>query len=93
MTVLRIALAVGIATLLVGAVAVLDHRHKRDVEFAAEEDAWFCAHGHPSACTDFDEIAYEARWEQRESAYRVTFIALGASGLGLTAFGLRRRHR
>ena len=46
----------------------------------------------PSACTDFDEVAYEAHWERREIAYRVTFFALGASALGLTAVGLRRRH-
>ena len=88
---LRIALAVGLATLLVGLVAVLDHRHKRSVEFAAQEDAWFCAHGRPSACREFDEVAYEKRWERRELAYRVTFFGLGASALGLTAIGLRRR--
>ena len=61
------------------------------VEFAAQEDAWFCAHGRPSACREFDEDAYEERWEQRELAYRVSFFALGASALGLTAIGLRRR--
>ena len=88
---LRIALAVGLAALLVGLVAVVDHRHKREVEFAAQEDAWFCAHGRPSACREFDEVAYEERWEQRELAYRVSFFALGASALGLTAIGLRRR--
>jgi hypothetical protein len=88
---LRLALAVGMAALLVGLVAVVDHRHKRDVEFAAQEDAWFCAHGRPSACREFDEVAYEERWEQRELAYRVSFFALGASALGLTAIGLRRR--
>jgi hypothetical protein len=91
MTVLRIALAVGVATLLVGAVSVLDHRHKRHVEFAAQEDAWFCRHGRPSACTDFDAVAYEAHWERKETAYRITFFALGASALGLAAIGLRRR--
>ncbi len=88
---LRVALAVGLAALLVGLVAVVDHRHKREVEFAAQEDAWFCAHGRPSACREFDEIAYEERWERRELAYRVSFFALGASALGLTAIGLRRR--
>ena len=88
---LRLALAVGMAALLVGLVAVVDHRHKREVEFAAQEDAWFCAHGRPSACREFDEVAYEERWEQRELAYRVSFFALGASALGLTAIGLRRR--
>ena len=91
MTVLRIALAAAVAALLLGVVAVVDHRHKREVEFAAQEDAWFCAHGRPSACTDFDEVAYEARWERKESAYRVTFFALGATALGLTVVGLRRR--
>ena len=88
---LRLAFAVGLAALLVGLVAAVDHRHKRGVEFAAQEDAWFCAHGRPSACREFDEIAYEERWERRELAYRVSFFALGASALGLTAIGLRRR--
>ena len=87
----RLALAVGAAALLVAAVAVVDHRHKREVEFAAQEDAWFCKHGRPSACRDFDETAYEERWERRELAYRLGFFALGASALGLTAVGLRRR--
>ena len=91
MTVLRIALVVGLATLLVGVGAVVDHRHKREVEFAAQEDAWFCAHGRPSFCREFDEVGYEERWEQRELAYRVTFFALGASALGLAAIGFRRR--
>ena len=60
----RLALAVGAAALLVAAVAVVDHRHKREVEFAAQEDAWFCKHGRPSACRAFDETAYEERWEK-----------------------------
>jgi hypothetical protein len=88
---LRLALAAGLAALLVGLVAVVDHRHKREVEFAAQEDAWFCAHGRPSACREFDEAAYEERWERRELVYRVSFFALGGSALGLTAIGLRRR--
>ena len=92
MTVLRIALAVGLATLLVGVAAIVDHRHKRHAEFAAQEDAWFCAHDRPSACTHFNEVAYEARWERKETAYRVTFFALGATALGLSVVGLRRRH-
>ena len=90
---LRLALAAGLVALLVGAVAVVDHRHKREVEFAAQEDAWFCAHGRPSACRDFDAVGYEERWEQRELAYRISFFALGASALGLAAVGVRRRHR
>jgi hypothetical protein len=88
---LRVALAVGLAGLLVALIATVDHRHKGRVENAAQEDAWYCAHGRPSACREFDEVAYEERWEQREFAYRVSFFALGASALGLTAIGLRRR--
>jgi len=91
MTVLRIALLVGLATLLVGVGAIVDHRHKREVEFSAQEDAWFCSHGRPSACTEFDEVSYEERWERKELAYRVTFFALGLSAVGLAAVGLRRR--
>jgi hypothetical protein len=90
-TVLRIALVVGLATLLVAVIATVDHRHKGSVENAAQEDAWYCAHGHPSKCTEFDEVAYEERWEQKELAYRITFFALGASAVGLAAVGLRRR--
>jgi len=91
MTVLRIALIVSLAAVLLTVVATVDHRHKREVEFAAQEDAWFCAHGRPSACRDFDEVAYEERWERRELTYRVGFFALGVSALGLAAVGLRRR--
>jgi hypothetical protein len=88
---LRVALATGVVALLVGLVAVVDHRHKRSVEFAAQEDAWFCAHGRPSACREFDAVRYEARWERRELGYRISFIALAASALALGAIGLRRR--
>ena len=91
MSVLRIALAVGAVALAVGLVAVVDHRHKREVEFAAQEDAWFCAHGRPSACTEFDEAAYEARWERRELGYRISFFALAAAAVGLAAVALTHR--
>lgn len=90
--VLRVALAVFLTALVVAFVAVLDHRHKRSVEFAAQEDAWFCAHGRPEACTDFDEAAYEERWEQRELGYRIAFFSLGAGAAGLGVLWLRRRH-
>ena len=63
------------------------------MEFAAQEDAWYCAHDRPSACTEFDEVAYEESWERRELGYRVTFFALAASAVGLAAVGLRRRRR
>ena len=89
---LRVAFAVGFVALVVALVAVVDHRHKREVEFAAQEDAWFCAHGRPSACREFDAVGYEERWERREIGYRISFIALSASALGLAAIGLRRRH-
>ena len=88
---LRVALAAGFVALLVGLVAVVDHRHKREVEFAAQEDAYFCAHGRPSACHEFDAVSYEERWERRELGYRISFFALAISALGLAAIGLRRR--
>lgn len=88
----RLAVAAGLTAVLVALVAVADHRHKVSVEHAAQEDAWFCAHGRPSACRDFDEPAYEQRWENREFAYRVTFFAVGAAALGLGLIVLRRRH-
>jgi len=87
-----VALAVALAAGLIGVGAVLDHRHKRSVEFAAQEDAWFCAHGRPDACTGFDEAAYEERWEQRELGYRITFFTLAGAAVGLGALTLRRRH-
>jgi uncharacterized membrane protein len=89
---LRAALVAVLAAAVVALIATADHRHKGKVENAAQEDAWYCAHGRPSACTDFDEVAYEAHWERKETAYRMTFFALGATALGLTAVGLRRRH-
>jgi hypothetical protein len=66
--------------------ATIDHRHKREVEFAAQKSAWFCAHGRPSSCTDFDEAAYEVRWEDRERAYRIAFFTLSAFALVTVLF-------
>jgi hypothetical protein len=86
-----LALAAGAAALVVALGATLGHRHKRSVEFAAQEEAWFCAHGRPDRCTDFDEAAYEERWEQRELGYRVSFFALGGAAAGLGVASLRRR--
>ena len=87
----RLAIAAGAAALLVALVAALDHRHKRSVQFAAQEDAWFCEHGRPAACRDFDQAAYERRWEKRELGYRTAFFALGAVSLGLGVLVVRRR--
>lgn len=86
-----LALAAGIAAVLVAVAATVDHRHKGAVEIAAQEDAWYCAHGQPQRCTDFDETAYEERWEQRELRYRVSFFALGAAAAGLGVLSVRRR--
>jgi hypothetical protein len=88
----RLAVAAVLTAVVVALAATIDHRHKREVEFAAQEDAWFCAHGRPSACTDFDEVAYERRWENRERAYRIAFFASGACALGLFGAAVRRRH-
>ena len=74
----RLAVAAALTALVVALAATLDHRHKRDVEFSAQEAAWFCAHGKPSSCRDFDEVAYEQRWEDRERVYRIAFLTLGA---------------
>jgi hypothetical protein len=79
----RLAVAACVLAFVVALVATVDHRHKRNVEFAAQEAAWFCAHGRRSSCRDFDESAYERRWEDRELAYRVAFFTFGASALGL----------
>jgi hypothetical protein len=87
----RLALAAVFAAVVVAVVATIDHRHKRHVEFAAQEAAWFCAHGRPSSCTAFDEGAYEERWENRELGYRVAFFSLGAIALGSFATAVRRR--
>lgn len=89
----RLAVAVAAATLLLALVAVLDHRHKREVEFAAQEDAWFCRHGRPDRCRQFDEAEYERSWERREVGYRITFGALGLASLALGGAALRRRRR
>lgn len=79
-----------VATLVVGAAATLDHRHKQRVEGAAQVDAWFCKHGRPARCRDFDLAAYERRWERRELAYETGFAAFGASALVLAAAALIR---
>jgi hypothetical protein len=88
----RLAVAAAFIALVVALVATIDHRHKRHVEFSAQEAAWFCAHGKRSSCRDFDEVAYERRWEDRERVYRIAFFALGAFAVGLVVTaGWRRR--
>jgi hypothetical protein len=89
---LRLGVAALLATVVVGVVAVADHRHKQDVRAAAQEDAWFCRHGRPSACREFDEEAYEQRWERRELAYRLSFVVLAAGGLTFLLVAARQRH-
>lgn len=79
---IRFAVAAAFTAVVVAFVATIDHRHKRHVEFAEQESAWFCAHGRPSSCTDFDEAVYEERWENRELGYRISFLTLGALALG-----------
>jgi hypothetical protein len=89
---LRLALACALTALTVGLVAVLDHRHKLGVENAASIETWFCAHGRPERCRDFDVSAYERRWERREVAYEAGFVVLGVSALALgAAAALRAR--
>lgn len=88
----RLGVAALVAAVIVGGVAVADHRHKQAVRAAAQEDAWFCRNGRPAACRDFDEVAYEARWERRELAYRISVVVLAAGGVmsGLVAVHRRR---
>jgi hypothetical protein len=89
----RLAVAAALTAVVVALVATVDHRHKRHVEFSAQEAAWFCAHGRPSSCTDFDEAAYEQRWENRELGYRISFLTLGALALGSFVTVVVRRRR
>jgi hypothetical protein len=89
----RLAVAAAFIALVVALAATLDHRHKREVEFSAQEAAWFCAHGKPSACRDFDEVAYEQRWEDRELVYRLAFFALSSAALGLYVTAVWRRRQ
>jgi hypothetical protein len=89
----RLAVAAAFIALVVALAATLDHRHKREVEFSAQEAAWFCAHGKPSSCRDFDEVAYEQRWEDRELVYRVGFFTLSALALGLYVTAVWRRRQ
>jgi hypothetical protein len=89
----RLAVAAAFIALVVVLAATLDHRHKREVEFSAQEAAWFCAHGKPSSCRDFDEVAYEQRWEDRELVYRVAFFTLSALALGLYVTAVWRRRQ
>lgn len=87
----RLGVAALLAAVVVGVVAVVDHRHKQGVNAAAQEDAWFCRHGRPAACREFDEEAYEQRWERRELAYRLSFGALTAAGLTFVLVAVRQR--
>jgi hypothetical protein len=89
----RLAVAAAFIALVVALAATLDHRHKREVEFSAQEAAWFCAHGKPSSCREFDEFAYEQRWEDRELVYRVAFFTLSSLALGLYVTAVWRRRQ
>ena len=80
---LRLALACALTALAVAAIAALDHRHKLGVENEASIEEWFCAHGRPERCRDFDVRAYEQRWERRELVYETGFVVLGAGALVL----------
>ncbi len=82
-----------LAAVVVAVGATLDHRHKQQVEGAAQVEAWFCAHGRPARCQDFDLKAYERRWERRELVYETGFFALGASAVVLGAAALYRRRK
>jgi hypothetical protein len=89
----RLAVAAALIALVVALAATLDHRHKREIEFSAQEAAWFCAHGKPSSCREFDEVAYEQRWEDRELVYRVAFFTLSSIALGLYVTAVWRRRQ
>lgn len=89
---LRLAIVVGLAAVIVGIAASVDHGRKLDRQNAAQEAAWFCAHGRPAACSDFDEVAHEERWERRELRYKVGFGALAAGAITLALGGVRGRH-
>lgn len=89
---LRLAIAVGLAAVAVAIVAAVDHDRKQDRENAAQEAAWFCAHGRPAACSDFDEVAFEERWERRELGYKVGFGVLAAGAITLALGAVRGRH-
>jgi hypothetical protein len=87
----RVAVAAALVAVVVAVAATIDHRHKRHVEFAAQEAAWFCSHGRPSACGDFDEVAYERRWEDRELVYRIAFFTLSGVAVGLLGAAVWKR--
>lgn len=88
----RLGVAALLTAVVVGAVAVADHRHKQSVRADAQLDAYYCRHGRPAACREFDEEAYERRWERRELAYRLSFAVLTGAGLTLVLVAVRRRH-
>jgi hypothetical protein len=88
---LRLAIALGLAAAVVGIVAEIDHDRKGDRANAAQESAWFCKHGRASACSDFDQVAHEERWERRERRYELGFGALAAGAVVLALGALLRR--
>jgi hypothetical protein len=88
-----VAISCLLAAVIVAVAATLDHRHKQRVEGAAQIEAWFCAHGRPARCQEFDLAAYERRWERRELMYETGFLALGASAVGFWAAALHRRRK
>ena len=81
--------------LVLGVVATVDHRSKRDEINAASETTWFCVH-HGIHCGRQTPEDVEAEWVERERWYTggATALLLAAPvGLLLLGRGSPRRRR
>jgi hypothetical protein len=70
--------------LLVGVVAIADHRWKqRRIERVEVED-WFCRH-RGIDCTRASVRTMERHWNERQVVYEVVVASLGIAGITLAA--------
>jgi hypothetical protein len=77
------------AALLIGVVAIVDHRNKQARIDRAEVGEWYCKHD-GTHCGGPSSERMEARWNTRQWGYEIAVTALGAFALGRFVYRLAR---
>src|SRR3954447_13159733 len=86
----RLAIVLVAAAILVGVVAVIDHRNKQARMNRAELAEWYCGHG-GTRCGGPSSERIEAHWNERQWAYEIAVVALGAGAVARVGLRARRR--
>ncbi len=80
----RLAAAAGVAALLIGALAMLDHSWKNRRMEGHYVDTWYCEY-RGIRCDRPQVTTMERHWQQREIVYRILFGIAAYSALGAAA--------